>query len=82
MIGTHILSKQNFLLAAIWAVILDFSVYNQLLYQFMLAVSDTTDHAEHLVYDTSCQNIRFDSLKFWPHRVPLKMTLWEHKVIK
>ena len=25
---------------------------------------------------------RFDSLKFWPHRVPLKMTLWEHKLTK
>ena len=33
-------------LATILDAILDFSVYHQL-YQFILAVSDTTDHAEH-----------------------------------
>ena len=45
MTGTHILSKQN-TFATILDAILDFSVCH-LLYQFMLAVSDTTDHAEH-----------------------------------
>ena len=25
---------------------------------------------------------RFDSLKFWIPRVPLKMTIWEHKMTK
>ena len=35
-----------------------------------------------LVYDISCKKKRFDSLKFWLHRVPLKMTIWEHKMTK
>ena len=35
------------------ATILDFSARHQLC-QGMLAVSETRDHAEHLVYDTSC----------------------------
>ena len=34
------------------------------------------------LYDTSCKEERFGSLKFWLHRVPLKMTLWENKVTK
>ena len=35
-----------------------------------------------LVYDTSCKKKRFDYLKFLLHRVPLKMTIWEHKMTK
>ena len=35
-----------------------------------------------LVYDTSGKKKRFDSLKFWLHRVPFKMTIWEHKMTK
>ena len=35
-----------------------------------------------LVYDTSCKKKRFDSLKFRLHRVPLKMAIWEQKMIK
>ena len=64
MNGTHTFSKRNFLLfAAILDAILDFSVCHQL-YQFMLAVSDNTDYAEHFGLRLFLQNIRFDSLKF------------------
>ena len=35
-----------------------------------------------LVYDTFCKKKRFDSLKFWFHRVPLIMTILEHKMTK
>ena len=82
MTGTHILSKQNFLLLRpSWmpSWISQSAInYTNLCWQFYIL--QTVPNI--LVYDIFCKKKRFDSLKFWLHRVPLKMTLWEHKMTK
>ena len=47
----------------------------------MLAVSDTRDRAEHfgISWHFLQKENKKNDLKFWLHRVPLKMTLQEHK---
>ena len=82
MTGTHILSKQNFLLLRpSWmpSWISQTAInYTNLCWHFQILQT----MPNILVYDTSCKKKRFDSLKFWLHRVPLKMTIWERKMTK
>ena len=82
MTGTHILSKQNFLLLrpswmSSW-ISQSLINYTNLCWQFQIL--QTLPNI--LVYDTSCKKKRFDSLKFWLHWVSLKMALWERKMTK
>ena len=82
MTGTHILSKQNFLLLRpSWmpSWISQSAInYTNLCWHFQILQA----MPNILVYDTSCKKKRFDSLKFWLHRVRLKMTVWEQKMTK
>ena len=82
MTGTHILSKQNFLLLRpSWmpSWISQSAInYTNLCWHFQILQT----MPNILVYDTSCKKKRFDSLKFWLHREPLKMTIWEQKMTK
>ena len=82
MTGTHILSKHNFiLLLPSWmpSWISQSAInYTNLCCHFQIL--QTVPNI--LVYDTSCKKKIFDSLKFWLHWVPLKMTIWERKITK
>ena len=82
MTGTHILSKQNFLLLRpSWmpSWISQSAInYTNLCWHFQIL--QTVPNI--LAQNTSCKKKRFDSLKFWLHRVLLKMTIWEHKMTK
>ena len=79
---THILNKQNFLLLrpswmSSW---ISQSAINYTNLCWQMQILQTVRNI--MVYDTSCKKKIFDSLKFWIHRVPLKMTLLEHKMTK
>ena len=82
MTGTHILSKQIFLLLRpSWLpswIPQPAIKYTNLCRQFQIL--QTIPNI--LVYDTSCKKKRFDSLKVLFHWLSLKMTLWEHKMTK
>ena len=82
MTGTHILSKQNFLLLRpSWmpSWISQSAInYTNLCWHFQIL--QTVPNI--LVYDTFYKKKRLDSLKFSFHRVPLKMTIWERKMTK
>ena len=76
------LSKQHFLLlrpSSMPSWISQFAInYTNLCWHFQILQT----MPNIVVYDTSCKKKRFDSLKFWHHRVPLKMTIWEQKITK
>ena len=78
MTGTHILSKQNFLLLRPSWISQSAINYTNLCWHFQIL--QTVPNV--LVYDTFCKKKRFDSLKYWLHRIPLKMTIWKHKMTK
>ena len=77
MTGTHILSKQNFLL--LWPSWISQSAINNTNLCWQFQILQTVPNI--LVYYI-CKKKRSDSLKVWLHRAPLKMTLWEHKMTR